>query len=179
MIVGTLARRYARGVFAAAHHSNALDPVGADLRALVDLVEARREFRYFLLTPRVRKGRKQDALRAMFASQIHRVTLQFLFVLLEKRRQGLLRHISESYQALLDEHHQRVEVGVTSSQPLEASAQAALVALLGRLTGKQVRLQPRVDPALLGGLVVEVGTTVYDGSLRTQLARLEKQLLAA
>ena len=169
--------RYARAVFAAAQRVDALEAVGEDLTVLATLAESRPEFRYFLLTPRIRKERKEEVLRTLFREQVQQVTLQFLFVLLDKRRQQLLRLIAGAFRALLDVHYRRQEVTVASARPLDETQQDALVSVLGRMTGMEIRLQQQVQPAVLGGLVVSVGHTVYDGSLRTQLTTLQTHLL--
>ena len=96
---------------------------------------------------------------------------------MEKRRLLHLGEIVLAYDELTDERLNRGKATVTSAAPLPESMLEGLKARLRLVTGKEVYLEARVDPAILGGVVAQVGSTVYDGSLKTQLKRMREQLL--
>ena len=102
--------------------------------------------------------------------------LTFLKIVARRYRLNAIRAIQESASKLRDELAGRVQVEVTVSKPLDAAAEQALVAKLQGLFKKDVRLQTKVNPAILGGLVVRVGDTVYDGSVDGQLRLLRKSV---
>ncbi|RPI08092.1 MAG: F0F1 ATP synthase subunit delta, partial [Zetaproteobacteria bacterium] len=97
----------------------------------------------------------------------------------EAGRVAGLEGILRAYELLLDDRLGRVKALVTTAAPLEAEAQTELRRRLGEVTGKDVYLELRQDPTLLGGVVTQVGSRVYDGSLKTQLARLRDEMARA
>ena len=105
--------------------------------------------------------------------------LNFLLVVLRKRRQRLLHAIAASYRDLLDEKLGRLHVQVTMAHEPDEQAEQTLVSELTRILGRQVIPHITVDPALLGGVVVRYGDNVMDGSLRRQLLSLRNRLVEA
>jgi F-type H+-transporting ATPase subunit delta len=102
--------------------------------------------------------------------------VSFLRLLVDRRRLGELPDIARSYRDLVDAQVGRVRGTVTSAQPLPPDDLERVRKALAETTRKSLVLEPRTDPAILGGLVAQVGPTVWDGSLRTQLERLRKEL---
>jgi F-type H+-transporting ATPase subunit delta len=100
----------------------------------------------------------------------------FLFVVIDHRRVHELKSIIEAFENLADERLGYVRADVASAQALPEAQKAALEAQLSRLAGKKTRLRYSTDPALVGGVVAKVGSTVYDGSVRGQLERLRVKL---
>ena len=135
------------------------------------------ELRNALLTPAIQTSRKravmEKLLDKMSASYLIR---NFLFVIINHRRIGIVGEIREAFELLLDERMGFVRAEVTSAAALDEQRGAGLEAELSRVTGKRMRLRFTVDPALLGGVVARIGSTVYDGSLRGQLQQLRRQL---
>jgi F-type H+-transporting ATPase subunit delta len=101
----------------------------------------------------------------------------FIYVIINHRRIGLLPEISEAFDVLMDQRLGFVRAEVTSASALDARRSAGLEAELSRLTGKKMRLRFTVDSSLLGGASARIGSTVYDGSIRGQLQQLRRQLV--
>jgi len=102
----------------------------------------------------------------------------FLFVVIDRRRADLLGEMAAAFEAALDERLGVVRVEVRSAVPLDTGQQAALGQELSKVANKQVRCEFFVDPLLIGGVVARMGSTVYDGSVRTQLETLRERLTA-
>jgi F-type H+-transporting ATPase subunit delta len=101
----------------------------------------------------------------------------FLNLLIERNRLDLLSDIVTAYQKLLDEKLGIVRAHVTSASPLDDTQQRNIASKLEQVTGKQVRVELSVDPALIGGVVARVGSTIYDGSIRQQLQVFKQRLI--
>jgi F-type H+-transporting ATPase subunit delta len=180
LISGSVAKRYAKALVEVAAGLQELDGVHQDLRAMVDLLREQRELRQFLANPSVAR---KDAVAVVqeigAAMKIRPLTATFLRIVLEGGRMAGLEGILRAYELLVDEHVGRVKAVVTSAASLDAEAQERLRRRLGEVTGKDVYLELRQDPGLLGGVVTQVGSRVYDGSLKTQLARLRDEMARA
>lgn len=101
----------------------------------------------------------------------------FIDILIDRNRLPLLEEIITAYRKLLDERMGIVRALVTSAHPLDVSQQGELAAKLEQVTGKQVRMEVTVDPSLIGGVVAQVGSTIYDGSVRQQLHAFKSRLI--
>jgi F-type H+-transporting ATPase subunit delta len=102
----------------------------------------------------------------------------FLYVVIDRRRTGNLNEIADAFELALDERMGILRAEVTSAAPLDETQQAALQQQLSRVSGKQVRCEFKIDPALIGGVTARIGSTVYDGSVRTQLQNMRERLVA-
>jgi F-type H+-transporting ATPase subunit delta len=110
--------------------------------------------------------------------RVPRHFLRFLQTLVRKRRQMLIPEISIEYDKLLDIHEGRVHANVTVARETSSVDEARIAEQLSRVVGKSVIPHMNVNPAILGGVVVKIGDTVMDGSVRRRLARLKSQILA-
>jgi F-type H+-transporting ATPase subunit delta len=180
LISGSVAKRYAKALVEVAAASDELEGVRQDLRALADLLREHREIRQFLGNPSVARRDAAAVVKDIGAAlRVRPLTATFLQVVLEAGRLAGLEAILRAYEVLVDERLGRVKAVVTSAAPLEADAQERLRRRLGDVTGKDVYLELRQDPALLGGVVTQIGSRVFDGSLKTQLARLRDEMVRA
>lgn len=176
MIGGGLAKRYAKALLETAAEAGVLDRVAADLEVLGPHFAAK-EMVAFFANPAVPGARKEAALAAV-AERVSAspLFLSLLRLLLSRQRVGLLPDIARLFRDLVDERTGHVRAEVTAAVPLPAPSIEALAARLSAATGRRVQLATRVDPAVLGGLVARVGSTVYDASLRRQLRRMREAL---
>jgi len=180
LILGSVAKRYAKALVEVAAASHELEEVRQDLRAFADLLREHRDLRQFVSNPSVSRRDAGDVFKDVAAAmKVKTLTATFLQILLEGGRLTGLEAILRAYELLVDERLGRVKAVVTSAAPLEADAQERLRRRLGDVTGKGVYLELRRDPALLGGVVTQIGSRVYDGSLKTQLARLRDEMVRA
>ena len=103
--------------------------------------------------------------------------VNFIGILVDKGRLELLDEIIDAYRKLLDERRGIVRAVVTAARPLDAAQQKELAIKLAERTGKQIRMEVAVDASLIGGVVAQVGSTIYDGSVRTQLQAFKSRLV--
>jgi len=178
LIAGSVARRYAKALVDVAAASNELEAVRQELSSFADLLREHRELRQFLVNPSVLRRDKVRVLDEVVTRLALRpLTRSFLRILLEAGRLPALESVLRAYEALVDERLGRLKAMVTTAGPLEAGAQERLRQRLEQMTGKIVYLEVQQDPKILGGLVTQIGSLVYDGSLRTQLVKLREEMV--
>ena len=178
MRAGGVSRRYAKALSEIAAERGILEPVGRDLHAIVGLFRQNREAASFFANPGIPLADKRRVLQSLTErAEVQPLTANLLGLILEKRRLLHLPEIILAYEGLIDERLNRAKATVTSATPLPEPTLEGLRTRLGMATGKEVYLEARVDPDIMGGVVAQVGSTIYDGSLRTQLRRMREQLL--
>jgi F-type H+-transporting ATPase subunit delta len=109
---------------------------------------------------------------------LDQLTKNFLNVVIQHDRMSLIGEIAAAFRTLLDERTGVAVAEITTARPLDDTEKQELAAALKARTGKQVRMNFALDPALIGGVTARIGSTIYDGSVRGQLARLRDELLA-
>jgi F-type H+-transporting ATPase subunit delta len=184
-MISVVAARYAKAladvVTAGVHASSAAqaDPaaITAQLRVVDEMIETSNELKNALASPAVAPSRKRAVMARLIAPMnLSAQVRNFLFVVIDHRRVHQLKSIIEAFENLADERLGYVRADVASAQVLPEAQRTALEAQLSRLAGKKTRLRYSTDPALVGGVVAKVGSTVYDGSVRGQLERLRVKL---
>lgn len=178
MSARTSATRYAKALLDVAIRESDPAQVEADLAAVADAMASHADVRRALLSPAVPQGVRVNAVRALtdrFATQPPAAKL--LAMLAARGRLDLVPELLAVYRTRLLAHHNIVPATVRSAVPLSPETVAALSARLGAVTGKQMQLEVIVDPSLIGGIVTSIGSTVYDGSVRTQLEKMKQQLV--
>jgi F-type H+-transporting ATPase subunit delta len=178
MSTRTAATRYAKALLdVAGDDAVALE---RDLTAFAGLLGSNAELHQALLSPSVSARGKQGIVTAVAARlNIAPVGVKLLQLLADRDRLGLVDEMLAVYRERLLDRQKIVKAHVRSAAPLSADALKAIETRLGVVTGKNVSIEAAVDPALLGGVVATVGSTVYDGSVKTQLEKLRKQLVGA
>lgn len=177
MITGSIARRYARALFSLAVESNRVEPWSDALQALQATVEGSSDLQDVLSNPVYSKEQRRAIVgRLAEALRLDPEPSNLLYLLGDRNRLGFLPAVVENFRDLADAHLGRLRARVTSAVPLDAQAAQAIADKLSQATKAQVLLERAVDPALLGGVVAQVGSLVYDGSVRTQLEDLRKSL---
>ena len=170
--------RYTKALLAAADERGALDRVEGDARALMELIAGSEELGAFLDDPLVHPGTKQDLFGSLFADKVDGVTLSFLRLLCDKRRERSLPDILAHFLEALDERRGVVTARVKAASEMSSDQQDRLAQRLSEHSGKQVRLEVDVDRGLRAGFVARLGDVVFDGSLDAQLGRLRRTLMA-
>ena len=151
----------------------------AELRTFEATLAGSTELHNALVTPAVAGSRKKAVVgRIADLLKLSRVTRNFLFVLIDHRRITSLGDIVSLFEEVIDARLGFARAEVTSAAELKESDRVALNGQLERLTGKRIRMRFATDPSLIGGAVARIGSTVYDGSVRGQLATLERRLTA-
>lgn len=172
-----VARNYAEALFELGERHQALEVFAQSVTDLGELIAGERRIQRFLELPQIAPEAKKQALREALAGRVPELFLNFLLVVVDKRRQGLLREIGEEYRALLDERLGRLHVQVTLAHQPDAGAQGRIATELSRILGRSVTPHVTVDPAILGGIIVRYGDRVLDGSVRRRLSALRGRLM--
>ncbi len=175
----TIARNYAATLFDLAQRHEGLEAFADGMDLVVGLLDRNPSFRLFLETPRIADRDKKNVLKKVFESVLPRALLNFLQVMVDKRRQRLLGAVGEEFHSLLDEHLGRAHVTVTVARELDSAAMEELSRKLSALLGKEAIPHVRVTPAILGGVHLKVADTVYDGTLRRRIKQLRRKLVSA
>ncbi|HMO51271.1 MAG TPA: ATP synthase F1 subunit delta [Kiritimatiellia bacterium] len=173
------ARRYANALFALAREQDALEPVRADLRQLVDLLDTSPEWRLFVTEPSGAKASRTSAIHHLLTGRTHALSERFTAFLDHKGRLPLLDLVVEEWMLLYDRHLGLLRATIASAAPLAPEQVEAIREHLAGRFGKTIILTPRVDPALIGGLQIFIGDQVFDFSVETQLQLLQKRLTYA
>lgn len=178
MRAGGLSRRYAKALADVAAEQQVLEAVGRDLHTVAETMKRTREATTFFASPAIPLTDKRRVLQAIAGGiGIKPLSAKFLNLVLEKRRLPHLGEIALAYEELTDERLGRGKATVTSAVPLPEPILHGLKERLRIATGKDIYLETRVDPAIVGGFVAQIGSTIYDGSLRTQLKKVRERLL--
>lgn len=174
----SLAHVYANALLDLAFQKGVHAEVLAELREFRRILEQDASFAAFLGTPSIRQQVKKDVIRKVFGKRVSDPTLHFLQVVIDKRRQAALPAIIDAFVAGYHERLGELVVKVESAVPLEGSQRDRLTRTLKQKYDKEIVLEERVDPRLLGGLVLRVGDSRTDGSLRTRLRTIGDRLAA-
>lgn len=175
------ALRYARALFDVAQKEADIQQVGRELSDFARIMGSHELLMKSLSNPAVPTPRKRAVMEQLLARAggITPTLSKLLLLLADRDRLGLVPEIASAYEARLMEHAQVVRAELTSAVPLGADRVAALRQGLQQVTGREVQLETRVDASIIGGAVARIGSTVYDGSVTTQLQKVQERLTAA
>ena len=171
-----VAKPYARALYEAAVEQNALAPITADIETLRELIEQSEEFTQFISSPLLSPQFKSDTFQQLFADGMHPLTINFFKLLTLKQRERYLVAIMDVFSTIADEAAGRIVAKVTTAVPITQNQEQRLIQQLSAYSGKQVRLETETDEQIQGGFIVQLGDTVFDASVITQLQRLKRQL---
>ena len=176
MIERTLAKRYAAALLAALEKDGNVEEAESNLLALKEVYEKLPAFRQTLTQPRLTRETRKAFLRRAFEGKVGKSFLEFLDLLVEKKRTDLLPDIADAFDRLADASRGVVRVKARTFRPLDNPGRAALKKKLTTITGKKVDIEETVDPTLKGGMLVQIGDTVIDGSVAGHLKELRERL---
>jgi F-type H+-transporting ATPase subunit delta len=171
---------YAAALMSIAQTNDLVDRFGEDISGLLNVLRESEPLRQFLSNPFVKPNAKKAVLQQIVGDQVHPLVRNFLLVLVDRRRIAFLEGVCQQFQALLRQLKQTVLAEVTSAVPLnEGQRQAVSEQVIGLTGARQVELETKLDPDLLGGVIIKVGSQVVDASLRGQLRRIGMRLLSS
>jgi F-type H+-transporting ATPase subunit delta len=174
-----LAERYAAALVDVALENKQADLVKQELAAFATMVRESPDLHAFLSNPSIGRAVKHAAIEQLVARMGASRTLRnYLFVIVDQRRAGMLIEIEQAFSAILDARQGITQATVTSPAELTPDEREELGAALAKLTGKRIQAQFKTDSALIGGAVVKIGSTIYDGSVRAQLDRLRVRMIS-
>jgi F-type H+-transporting ATPase subunit delta len=172
--VASLAERYAAALFDLADERHALDAVAGDLRELRAMLQTSSDLVRLLRSPVLSRDEQGQAIAAISErAGLSELTRDFLGVVARNRRLFAALEIIEAYLAKLAERRGEITAEVTAAQPLSEAQQNTLGEQLRRAVGRRVTVDIRVDPSLLGGMIVQVGSRMIDSSVKSRLQRLQ------
>ncbi|MGD8414664.1 MAG: ATP synthase F1 subunit delta [Candidatus Latescibacterota bacterium] len=172
----TIAKRYASALFGEAGSADIVDSVDDDVELLHESLKDSRELRLFFASPVISEDKKMAVIRRLFASHVCDLTLDFLQFVVTKQREGIIESIVDEYRSMRLRHKGIVEARARVAIPMGESDIEDLRASIAKSVGSEIRLNVETDPQLVGGVVVQIGDRVYDGSLKRKLAMLQKQM---
>ncbi|MFZ1107616.1 MAG: F0F1 ATP synthase subunit delta [Rhodomicrobium sp.] len=176
----TVAERYAGAFFELAREKNSVESIERSLDTFLGLLRESADLRRFVLSPMFSSAEQQQGLSAVLKSAgIDGLPRDFLLVLARNRRLFAVENVIEAYKSLSAKDRGEVEAEVISAVPLTTAQAQDLTDTLRQKLGKTPKLVQTVDPKLLGGLIVRVGSQMIDTSLRTKLKNLEKVMKEA
>lgn len=174
-----IAQPYAAALMSLAQSNNMTESLGEDVRSLLNLLKESPQLRGFLGNPFVEAQGKKEVINRILGDGVSNYFRNFLMLLVDRKRIVVLSDISQQYLALLRELNQTSLAEVTSAVPLTPEQQEAVRQKVIAMTGaRQVELEAKIDPELIGGVIIKVGSQVVDASLRGQLRRISLRLNA-
>ena len=175
----TIGRNYAETLLVLAKRTGDEEKWGTLIEDLGSSMRKDHTLKTFLESPKIAASQKIEIVEKALGTRVPPLFLRFLETVISKRRQMLIPAIATEYRALIDESEDRVHADVTLAKEPSEAEREALGRQLARLFGKRVVSHISLNPAILGGLIVKVGDTVMDGSVRRRLATLRSRMLAA
>ena len=174
------ARRYARALFDVALAEDDVVAIERQLTGLADVFTGHADLWRTVTNPAVPVPKKRAVVDQVLPMlDVSPVLQKLLSMMASRDRLGLLPAMLEAYRSRLLDHQQVVRADVTTAVPLPADRAAALEQRLASLTGRKVVMHTATNPALIGGVVARIGSTVYDGSVRRQLEKMKERLAGA
>jgi len=170
------ARRYAQAVFEIALEKNELDRWQSDLQKIVDAI-GDETFLAVLESPKIKFEDKSRLLTGLLGG-VSPLALHLVMILISRGGVGIMREIVEEYRRNLDEYHGIQTAEVITAVPLDSKDKEKLAENLGGMIGKKVVLKSGIDPEIIGGVVARVGGKLLDGSTRSKLIALKKELVS-
>jgi F-type H+-transporting ATPase subunit delta len=170
-----IGRVYAQALLEAAGKANCSDQVVDELNSIVgDVFKSSPKLESVFENPRIEGSDKAAMIDRVFGGKLHGTLLKFLKVLATRRRLGSLRSIAKSATEMQDAAAGRLQVQVTTAQPLDSNSLGKLTTQLKQVLSADVRVTTKIDPEILGGLIVRVGDTLFDASVDGRLKQMKR-----
>ena len=178
MIERRVVRRYAAALFGAASKAGVIDQVESDLGLVNYVLETSPRLMDAIVSPVVPPETKRNIFNDIFSNKVDAITLSYLQLLVNKRREEAIRGTEEEYVLLANEARGVVNAYVTTAVEIEIDDEKRIRKKLEDMMGKSIQLIKNIDPNLIGGVTVRIGDTVIDGSIKGQLEALKEKLLS-
>jgi F-type H+-transporting ATPase subunit delta len=170
-----LAQVYGRSIFQVALEQGKLDELREQIGQFADALDQNRDLAVFFFSPYFSTAEKQDALGRVLEGA-EQILLNFLSLLIENHRMPVIFRIRQQYERLWQEENRLLPVEITSAIELDQATTESLGRTIGERAGRKVTLAARVDPDILGGIVVRVGNSILDASIRNRLEQLRRHV---
>ncbi len=173
-----IAQVYSRALFEIGQEQDKLDELREELSQFADALEENRDLAVFFFSPYFSSQEKKDGLGRVLEDADESL-VNFLEMLVENHRMPAIFRINRQYEALWQEENKLLPVHITSAIELDDETVAHIGDTIGKLTGQRVDISRRVDPEILGGIILRVGNSILDASIRSRLNRLRKHVARA
>ncbi len=177
MLANQLAVKYAQALYELTAEKDMLDITEKELRLVENTIASYDDLSTLIYHPQVLAQAKKETIHKVFGQDVHEIVLNFLLLLVDKRRESILPTIIYEYVNLANQARNIVEAEVTTALPLDEDQHTALVNKLSLVTGKNIVLKIQINKKIIGGIIVKIGDKLIDGSVVRQLATLKKALL--
>lgn len=179
MMRSEVARKYSQALFALGKEHNNLLVLRDELNETWQIIKQHDELKKILFHHRVLPEDKKEILKQIFTNQLSGLTFNFLYLLIDKRREYFLEEIIQDFNRLVNREEEIAEVEVISAIKLSQELKENLKSKLGQLLGyKKIMIKESCDPGIIGGLVIKLGDYIIDGSIKKQLESLEERIAA-
>ena len=173
----SVSRRYAQALLNQALGAGNLDTISKEMGGVSEALGGSPLLAAYLANPLVTRERKKSVIGSVFAKETGPATMGFLNLLVDKRRIDLFAGVKSQFDAMVRAQKGIVLATATSAVPLAPAQVKALEKSLEARTGKDIELSVAVDPSLIGGILIRIGDTVLDGTVKGKLERLREQLI--
>ena len=177
MLAQQVAKKYATALFNIVREKDMVDKAFEQFEKLDELVKKDDTLLHFLLAPHILDQQKVALLREVFTSRLDPLFLEFLLVLVHKHRIGYLHDIIEDFRGQVAEARGMIVSRITTAAPMTDDARTRLIERLQAKTGKTIELDEKVDPSIIGGMIVILGDQIIDGSIKNKLSLLREELM--
>jgi F-type H+-transporting ATPase subunit delta len=170
-----IAHRYARALFDFAVETDILEKIKSDMDSLVDVCKSNRDFVLLLKSPIVKFHKKIAIINQIFGKQFHQASLNYLQIIIRKRRELFLREIAEHFVDLYKDFKKIKKVRLITPVTIDDQMRKKILLVLSKYTLSQIELNEEVDVGLIGGFVLEVDGKQYDASIMTGIKKLQRE----
>lgn len=176
MLNKSVARRYAEAFFSIAQDANKVDELQVELEKVVEVIDSTENLEDYLAHLLIPAKEKKDVMVKIFAESVSQITLNFLMMVIDKRRENYIILITDEYKELADQARNIIKAEVISAQEVSAEEIKTLSKKLSATTGKTVRLKQLIDPELIGGIKIRIGDQIVDATVAKKLEMLKEKL---
>ena len=176
MIPRGIAKRYATALFKSAINADVAERVYEETTSFRTLMSENKDLRNFLLSPQILTKDKKDVITSTLKDRATDLFVQFLLLLIDKKRFMFVVEIAEGYGYLYERHQGILEVKAITAVTLEDHLKQKTIDKLSEMTGKKIRLSTTVDPDIIGGMILVMEDKIIDGSIKFSLKKLSREL---
>lgn len=169
--------RYAKAFFEAAKENNLLDTLKADIQFVMDICTQSGDFILLLESPVVKASKKAKLISSIFKESVHELTLKFLFLIVDNKREVHIPGICRNFLALCRKDQNIQSAVVVTASPMSEEIIRKIGAILEKELKTKVELTTKVDEEIIGGMIIRLDDTQYDASVATQMKKIRQSLL--
>ncbi|GAA0366615.1 F0F1 ATP synthase subunit delta [Bacillus horti] len=177
--MSAVGRRYAKALYELARDKNQLDTIEEELQKIEQVFAENPLFLKFLHSPQIARETKIEQLTTIFKDQISATMLQFITLLIERNREDEIESVFEYYVYFANRERGLADAYVTSTKPLTDDEKQGLVDHFSKKLNKKIRITNHVDSSILGGVIVKIGDSLYDGSVSGKLHRFKRRVVTS